>query len=393
LCHKSSDPTVAVSGRSSKRTGVDRRMTDLLTTFPLVISLVLCEPCVADAADKITVPTILRVLDQADVPARDAELLTAILVRAGDHVEEGQILAQLNDDEEALAVSHAELQLEITRRDAENPLPVQTVETKLLEAQKTRHRVKLAQSIAKRQAVDDVAVRLATKTRDASQADLDRATRSRKSFASSVSLAEIERLQLIVDRNALEIEKAKINREVASLKADMEEARVNEQEQIVARLGLEAEQARRDQATAVTTLKIQEQIVKLARLQVEKRRVRSPLAGVVAEIHRHHGEWVESGTPILRVVRLNRLKAEAFVDAEIAGSGLRGAIASIQIKSQGKQHEQSGEVTFVSPEVDTLSRQVLVSVEIDNLKLMLRPGMKASLTIQIPSQPVAANPR
>ena len=365
--------------------------------LPLLTATILCcgavfLPNIANA-DGITVSTIVRVLDQADVSARDAGVLTTLDVRAGDHVKAGQILARLDDDEEVLAVSHAELQLEIARRDAENALPVQTAEAKLKEAQRTLRRAELGQSIAARQAKDDVAVRLATITRDASQADLDRAARSRKSFSASVSLAEIERLQLLVDRNNLEIEKAGVDREIAAIKSQIELAQVGEQEQIVEQLKFEAEQVKHDQATAGTTLKIQERTVELARLQVEKRHVRSPLAGVVAEVKRHNGEWVESGTPVLRVVRLDRLKAEAFVDAAIADGGLRGAAAIVKFDRQGKQHELPGEVSFVSPEVDTVNRQVLVSIEIDNSKRILLPGMKATVTILIPSRPVATRPR
>jgi len=344
-------------------------------------------------AEGITVPTIVRILDQAEVPARDAGLLTSIGVRAGDEVEDGQILAQLDADEETLAITHAELQLEIARRDSENPLPVKTAEAKLSESRRTLQRAQLAQDIAARQADDDVAVRLATKTRDASMADLDRASRSRKAFSSSVSIAEIDRLQLIVDRNTLEIEKSGVDREIAAIKADMEKAQVSEQEQIVERLGLETEQATYDQTTAATALKIQEQAVELTRLRVEKRRVRSPLAGVVAEVHRHNGEWVEAGTPVLRVIRLDRLKAEAFVDAALADSGLRGASATVTFRRNGQEHVLPGEVSFVSPEVDTVNRQVLVSVEIDNSKLILRPGMKASLTIAVPAETVVAVPQ
>jgi multidrug efflux pump subunit AcrA (membrane-fusion protein) len=362
----------------------------LLSVVPLLSIAAISGTAVA--AD-ITVPTIVRVLDQADVPAKDKGVLTDISVRAGDRVSEGQILAQLDDKEQVLALSHAELQLKIASRDAENALPVQSAEAQEREARKTLDRAELAQTVAERQAKDDVAVRLAVKTRDASQADLDRATRSRKNFASSVSLAELERLQLLVDRNVLEIEKSEVEREIAGIKAEMEQARVSEQEQIVERLRLTTEQARRDQQTAATTMQIQEQAVALAQLKLENRRVRSPLAGVVVEVHRHNGEWVEAGMPVLRVVRLDRLKAETFIDAAVADESLRGASATIQFQHHGKTVSLPGEVTFVSPEVDTVNRQVLVSVEIDNSKLVLKPGMKASLSISVTSRPVAAQSR
>ena len=62
----------------------------------------------SDAAESIPVQSALvRVLDEAEVPARDAGVLAELSVRAGDQVKSGQIIGHLDDDDAKVAVSRA----------------------------------------------------------------------------------------------------------------------------------------------------------------------------------------------------------------------------------------------------------------------------------------------
>jgi multidrug efflux pump subunit AcrA (membrane-fusion protein) len=349
--------------------------------------LLLAGPSVvfAQASNQVSVDSvIIRVLDQAELSARVAGMLTALKVRAGDSVEAGDVVAQLDDEEARLAVDYSELKLAFAEQQAVNELPVAATEARVREAEQLLRRTELSHSIAARQAKEDIAVRLATRTRDASSVDLERAQRKRAAFAGSISLAEIERLQVMLDRSKLETDQTLVDRAIAQLKEKMEQAATAEQQQTVERIRLEVEQARRDVKLATITRDIEQRTVELSKLALAKRQIRAPLRGVVAEVFRHAGEWVEPGTRVMRLVRLDRLRAEGFVKADLISGNLRGTPAAITVRRTGQRPMTfQGEVTFVSPEIDPVNGQVRVWAEVDNPKLLLRPGMKAEMTISM----------
>ena len=84
------------------------------------------------AAEPIKVQSALvRVLDEAEVPAREAGVLELLDVRDGDQVKAGQVLGHLDAEDAKLAVARAELDLAIADRQAKNALPVMTAEALL----------------------------------------------------------------------------------------------------------------------------------------------------------------------------------------------------------------------------------------------------------------------
>ena len=131
---------------------------------------------------------IVTLLEEVEVPAREAGVLATVAVREGDHVEQGQTLAQLDATIPEMEREQALLELEIAREHAQN----------------------------------DVKVRFAKKSREVAEAELRRAMESVKTFSKSVSQTELDRLRLTVDRATLEIEQAERDlvaaRQAASVK-------------------------------------------------------------------------------------------------------------------------------------------------------------------------------
>ena len=82
---------------------------------------------------------------------------------------------------------------------------------------------------------------------------------------------------------------------------------------------LDLEAAGRDFRVARIQRELKENLRDLAAQKVERHQVLAPLSGMVVEIHRQRGEWVEPGDKVLRIVRLDRLRAEGFVDANAPG--------------------------------------------------------------------------
>lgn len=338
----------------------------------------------AAASEPIKVQSaFVRVLEEADIPARELGVLAALEVREGDLVKTGQVLSRLDDDDAKLAVARAELDLAIAERQAKNSVPIRTAQALLNEAEQDQAQAKLSQRIAAMKAANDVAVRHAIKSRDASKAEYDRAVQARKAFEKSISQAELDRLKLVLERNDLEIEKAKFDTALAGLQQQIEDSAIIEQDQTVERLKLSVEQAQLQSEVDALTRDVKARALDQARLQLARRGLRSPLDGEVAEVFRHRGEWLEPGQRVMRIVRLDRLKVEGFVDSREITSTLRGAAVRVRVtpNDEDKPVTVKGKVVFISSEISAVNAQVRVWAEVENPDLLLRPGLQAEMII------------
>ena len=173
---------------------------------------------------------------------------------------------------------------------------------------------------------------------------------------SAVSQTELDRLRLSVQKADLEIEQAQ---------RDLDEAALNHQ------------------------LKVNEYA--LATRVVERRQIRSPIAGKVVEVTKHGGEWVEPGNQVFRIVRIDRLRVKGFVNLRQLVGEFEGRPATLVIEFPNRPRaEFPGKLVFVSPEVNEVNgEQVEVWAEVDNKNMQLRPGMHGTLVIHNPTTTAA----
>jgi macrolide-specific efflux system membrane fusion protein len=151
----------------------------------------------------------------------------------------------------------------------------------------------------------------------------------------------------------------------------------------VERNQLESEQAQHEHQVAVLEANAKENERTAARAQVERRQILAPFDGVIVQIYVRRGEWVEPGQQALRIVNVERLKAEGFVAAVQASADLVGKSVSLVIESS-EQSPAAGTIVFISPEMDPITGQVRVWAEIDNRDARLRPGQPVNMTIDGP---------
>ncbi len=205
----------------------------------------------------------------------------------------------------------------------------------------------LAYQAAEARADNDVELRYATKALEVSQAELRRSTESIERFAKSVSQSQIDVERLTVEKNQLE-----------------------------------TEQARHEQAIARLEMQSKENELAAARLDVARRQIVAPIDGIVVQVFVRQGEWVEPGQKALRIVSVDRLKAEGFAPAETVTAAQAGAPVRLSVDlGAGTDGSFPGKVMFVSPEVDPITGQVRLWAEIDNRDGRLRPGQSARMTI------------
>ena len=335
------------------------------------------------AAGEIEVESAqIRLIDDVEVPAQVEGVLKSLDVREGQVVAEGDPIAQLDEAEAKLLRDRAQIDLDTATKNEENDTKLRLAQKAVTDAKLAYDRAKIDLEIAGKQADNDVRVRLSTKTAAVAAAELDRAIRSRALVRDAVSQSEVDMLQLSVDKSSLEIEQADLDLAIAKLTVGVQEAEVERLKLGIESSTLAEEQARHDLEVAADDRRAKANGLEMSELKLKRRGIVSPVSGVVAKIFRRRGEWVEPGETVMRIVRMDRLRIEGFVDAAHLGEELSGLAASITARlPKNPTATFTGEVVFVSPEIDPVNNQVRVWVEVDNPKMQLRPGMRVTMTI------------
>lgn len=256
---------------------------------------------------------LVTVIEEAEIPARVEGVLAAVSAREGRMVEAGANLARIEDAEVRLTYERSKIEHEIARKQAQN----------------------------------DLKLKIAKKAAEVARLELKRAVESVEKYKKSVSETELDRLRLAAERADLEVEEA-----------------VHEQE------------------TAALTASLKETEMELARQALERRAIASPLFGMIVQVHVHQGEWVQAGKTVARVLRVDRLRVEGFVSAKDLTGDLVGRRVTFSVDLPGRPAaEFEGAMVFVSPEVNPVNSQVRVWAEVDNKRLTLRPGLRGTLTV------------
>jgi multidrug efflux pump subunit AcrA (membrane-fusion protein) len=333
-------------------------------------------------ATSITVPSMTTALIQhAEIAAREPGVLKSLSVKPGDSIAEGQLLATLDDELQEIAVRQAELNVQIAQLKADNTLPVETARAMVREAEQEKAKLEVAARISQKQAESDVAVRLAEKSKDVAKYELDRAQKAKDSFSGSISNSELNRLTVLFDQRTLEIEKAQEDRAINVLKPEADLAAVQQQAEAIARTQSLAAEKEQEQQVAQANLEVAKSELAEAKLQLERRRLKAPFAATVVAVSRQPGEWLEPGSVVLRLIQLDRLRVEGFVSADQAVLMAPGQ--RVQIVFPGNLVEPvSGEVTFVSPEVEPVNQQVRIWAEFDNPEKRIRPGLVTTMEVE-----------
>jgi HlyD family secretion protein len=124
-----------------------------------------------------------------------------------------------------------------------------------------------------------------------------------------------------------------------------------------------------------------------AEAQLNFAEVRSPIDGVVTDRPNYPGEMPAAGSPVITVMDLSQVVARAHIDEQQAAALKVGDPASIS--APGIADEVPGKVTMVSPALDAGSTTVEVWVQAANPQEHIRPGGSVRLTIIAETVPKA----
>ncbi len=197
----------------------------------------------------------------------------------------------------------------------------------------------------------DVDVRFAEATHLVAEAEHRKGLEANQKVRDALSDTEIDRLKLAADQALLRIEASQHERKLKGLDSKV--------------FGAKEE---------------------LAKLDVRRRQVTAPIPSIVAERFVRAGEWIEPGKPIVRLVRLERLRVEMFVRvAERLPSEIVGRPVTVSaVLARDRRESFAGRITFVSPLVQP-GGDYRVWAEVDNRRdgdqWLLRPGLEVEVAV------------
>lgn len=152
------------------------------------------------------------------------------------------------------------------------------------------------------------------------------------------------------------------------------------------RTGWEIKQAEEDLLIAGLQADVSQAEFEAAKDNLQRRKILSPLEGEVVKVHRHPGEWVQTGDPVLEIVRVNQLWVEGFLSAaDYMPSEIKARPVTVEVTlAHGRVEQFGGTITFVSPLVE-MGGQRLIRATVDNRKengeWLLSAGLEAEMTI------------
>jgi len=323
----------------------------------------------------------LRIKESAELPALERGQIRRFDAEPGDNVEPGQLLAELDDVEAKLNMELARIDLDIAQKQYQESTVVQIARATLDEARQLLIQARLEADAAKSMASADIGIRQATLASEVSKGDLDRATGARKEFSSSVSEQQMVKLTLVRDHDLLKLEQAQLDKSVETLRSRSRDAMVAQQEAAVQRLEHALQKAGSEHQAAELNLNGLQKQFEITQERLERRKLKAPFSGVIVERKRSPGEWVETGESVLRMIRMDVLSVEGYVSAHSITPESRGHKVIVTCGKSGNTRKIEGAVVFVSPEIDSVSQQVLVRAEIRNPDLQFRPGQPAQMWI------------
>ncbi len=204
-------------------------------------------------------------------------------------------------------------------------------------------------SVATKRASNDVDIRFAVKNLGVSRAEYDRALEANRIHSGTITPTELRRLRLAAERAELELEQARHEQVVNGVVAQAKQVSVDMMQQTI-----------------------------------ERHAVKAPLTGMVVERYREVGEWISPGDPIVRIVRLDKLRVQGFLNVRDFTTRVVGSPVSVEVRLAGGRIEQfPGTLAYVSPEVEPVTGDFRVWAEVENTNLWLQPGMTATMTIHL----------
>ncbi len=191
---------------------------------------------------------------------------------------------------------------------------------------------------------------------------------------------------------ALEMERAKLRRAenlISRKSLSIQDFQIQQLDVKNAELGLEE---------AIQARRMAESQLQLSKALAAAREIVSPHDGVVVEIYKNTGESLTAGSPIFKVVKVDRVRVTGYLNAGDAWRAQPGQAVRVRPELEGddlpiEREVFEGRITFVDSEIDPKTRTCRVFAEVENRGGQLRSGLECRMEIdqkEIPGTKAAA---
>jgi RND family efflux transporter MFP subunit len=141
------------------------------------------------------------------------------------------------------------------------------------------------------------------------------------------------------------------------------------------------------------TLRAQKARVEMARKAAADAEVRAPWEGLIAEKHVQPGQYVQRGTRIATLVRVDPLRVELAVPETAVAAVRRGQKVEFAVQAY-PDRTFAGSIAYVGPSLRAESRALVVEALVPNRDGRLAPGLFATARIELPAaRPSVVVPR
>jgi len=124
-----------------------------------------------------------------------------------------------------------------------------------------------------------------------------------------------------------------------------------------------------------------EAVVDLARVNLERTRVRAPFDGALGARAVSPGDWVDSDVALVQIDAVDRLQLQFSLPEYAIALAQPGLAVTTRVAAYPDERFP-GEVYFISPALDRESRQLALKAWVPNAEGRLRPGMFARVELE-----------
>jgi RND family efflux transporter MFP subunit len=317
------------------------------------VTAVSVAPVEAKALDRMVDATgSLLAWEEVVLNTSIAGTVARLLVDLGDRVQAGQVVAEQDPRETALAVEQAEAGVGAARDGLQRA-----------QAQGQAALAQLQQVRASRRSLEAGLNRTRAGLEE-TRANLERM----RKLAADALVAPRE-----VDVARTQYETAAAQHETSQVELGQFPDRVR-----VAEANLESD--RSAVRVAESELRRREADLALARKKLTDVTLRAPITGAIARRHLNPGQYVTENTAVFTIVRTDVLKFTGTVPEHAALELRPGQSIRIRVDPLPTR-DFPGRVTRVSPAVDVTSRTVTIEAEVPNREGLLRPGLFARAAV------------
>jgi HlyD family secretion protein len=367
-------------------------------------------PASRDVVEVVVATGRVRALLQSEVGSETGGVVEEVLVREGDRVQAGQVVARLQRDElleqmnaaraavetatrELQQVSRGSLPEEIARARAELEQAEQVGRARLEAAVQRLRQLEAggrAEEIGRAQA----AVADAEARRKQAEADL---RRTRQLFeAGALSLADVEKAETALEsaRAAEETARAQLalaknparSEEIKAAQAEVQSARASlEQSVKAARANLQLllrKPLREEVEVARARLRQAEANVRLVEERLRQRDVLAPIGGLVVRRNVEPGQSVLPGASLMSIASMERVEILMETDESNIPRLSPGQSAVVVVPAYREQPFRAV-VTQVGPEIDSQRGVVTVRLRPVQIPSFLRPDMTVDVSVEV----------